>query len=356
MEMDAAVLIGLERYDEAEDTLRAALRRAQASGDQEAAGRALEALGVVATRRGNDDQALDFLSQAVTAGDHPDPVERWELYYELARLTSAAGNPTAAAQILEGCLQRVRRDQPDALDAIARYSYLISFAYSDAGNYAAATTVLARVLREGGDEIEVDLRWRVYYALGRLHNALGQYELALDYCRSYLELTEPQGRSYTVGDAHMHVGAVLLSLGETAEAAEHLREARACYGANLGPTDEGILRSEEARLALLEDRVEEAIQGAREAVELLASGAAVGELGLANLVLARGYAALGDQQRADTAYAAAIAVLRRQNGWRAELARAYREYAGFLRQCDRNEAALDAYATAAEIGEGLPDF
>lgn len=354
--MDAALLIGLERYDEAEDALRAALRRAQASGDREAAGRALEALGVVATRRGNDDQALDFLTQAVAAGDDPDPVQRWELYYELARLMSAAGNPTGAAGILERCLERVRREHSDALDAIARYSYLLSFAHSDAGDYAAATAVLARVLREGGDEIELDLRWRVYYALARLHNALGQYELALDYCRATLELTEPQGRSYTVGDAHMHVGAILLSLGETAEGAEHLREARACYGDNLGPTDAGILRSEEARLALLENRVDEAIEGAREAVELLASGAAVGELGLANLVLARSYAALGDQQRADTAYAAAIAVLRRQNGWRAELARAYREYAGFLRQCGRDEAALDAYATAAEIGEGLPDF
>jgi tetratricopeptide (TPR) repeat protein len=355
MEMDASLLIGLERYDEAEDALRASLRRAQAADDRAEVSRALEALGVVATRRGNDDQALDFFRQAVSAGGYPNPVERSELYYELARLTSAAGDPAAAAKLLQGCLERIRRDSPDALDAIARYSYVLSYAYTDAGDYAAAAAVLARVLREGGEEIGLDLRATVFYALGRLHNALGQYQLALQYCRSCLEIRARQGRSYIVGDTHMHVASVLLSLGETEEAAEHLAEARACYGSSLGPIDEGILFVEEARLALLEERAEDGVESARRAVELLASGAAVGELGLANQVLARGYATLGDQQRADAAYSAAIGLLRRQNGWRAELARAYREYAGFLRQCGRNEAALDAYATAADVGEGLPE-
>ena len=229
MEMDASLLIGLERYDEAEDALRASLRRAQAADDRAEVSRALEALGVVATRRGNDDQALDFFRQAVSAGGYPDPVERSELYYELARLTSAAGDPAAAAKLLQGCLERIRRDSPDALDAIARYSYVLSYAYTDAGDYAAAAAVLARVLREGGEEIGLDLRATVFYALGRLHNALGQYQLALQYCRSCLEIRIRQGRSYIVGDTHMHVASVLLSLGEIEEAAEHLVEARAWW-------------------------------------------------------------------------------------------------------------------------------
>ena len=39
--MDAEVLIGLERYDEAEEALREGLRRAEATGDSNAASRAI---------------------------------------------------------------------------------------------------------------------------------------------------------------------------------------------------------------------------------------------------------------------------------------------------------------------------
>src|SRR5579859_5439906 len=111
--MDAELLIGLERFDEAEELLRSELRRARAAGDASGASLALEGLGVVASRRGHEEQALELMRQAVEAADWPDPTQRHDLYYELARLMSGAGDASGAVQLLEACLARVRDEHAD---------------------------------------------------------------------------------------------------------------------------------------------------------------------------------------------------------------------------------------------------
>ena len=93
-----------------------------------------------------------------------------------------------------------------------------------------------------------------------------------------------------------------------------------------------------------------------------ATQSAPGELGDAYLVLARGYDELGLTDRAESAYAAAIDALRKQNGWHCELGRAYRWYGKFLRRAGRAEAAMEAFERAADLAPSnlavleLPDL
>ena len=62
---DASLLIGLGQYDEAECLLERALGDADAAQDDAAAGRALEGLGTIATRRGQELVALELFEQAI---------------------------------------------------------------------------------------------------------------------------------------------------------------------------------------------------------------------------------------------------------------------------------------------------
>ena len=351
--MDAELLIALERYDEADELLRAELRRAEAAGDADAASRALEALGVIASRRGREEVALDLLRRAVERGGEPDPSERHDLYFELARLMSGAGDAPGAVRLLADCLDRVRREHPDDVRWAARYSITLSYAHADGGDYAAAATLLADVMREGGEDIDLSMRATVYYALARLHNSTGQPQLAVDYAERALDLRRQTGEEWFEGNCHVQVANLLLTIGETDRAAEHLAEARRLYGPRVSTVDEGYLKVDEARLALQRGDAELATRTARDAIELLASAVVPGELGQANLVLARAYEELGEDDRADAAYSAAIGLFRRQNGWPFEHARAYRLYGKFLRRRGRTEAALEAFERAADLAPGI---
>jgi tetratricopeptide (TPR) repeat protein len=262
---------------------------------------------------------------------------------------AGAGDAGGAAELLESCLERVRRDHPDDVRAAARYAITLSYAQADSGNYPAAATLLAEVMREGGEDIDLPMRATVYYALARLHNSTGQLELALEYAHKALELRRRTGEEWYEGNCHVQVANLLLTAGRAAEAAGHLEHARQLYGANMSTVDEGYLKVDEARLALQRGHADAASEVARDAIELLSSGAVPGELGLANLVLARAYEELGEDDRADATYAAAIQLFRRQNGWPFEQSRAYRLYGKFLRRRGRTQAALEAFERAADL-------
>ena len=80
-----------------------------------------------------------------------------------------------------------------------------------------------------------------------------------------------------------------------------------------------------------------------------------GQLGDAYLVLARVYDELGDGERAEWAYTAAIDAIQRQTGWTRELAKAYRWYGKFLKRIGRAEAALEAFELAADLAPSNQD-
>ncbi len=353
--MDASILIGLERYDEAEELLRGALRRAENDGDAQAASRALEGLGVVASRRGREEHALDLLRKAVQAGSDPDPRERWDLYYELARITSLSGEADQAVSLLQWCIGRLQAsDDPDWAQ-IVRYSIALSFALSDAGDHAAAAVVLAELVGDRAEELDANLQSRIAYALGRLHHSTGHIEQSVADLTRAVELSLETGYEWGAANATLSLATALLTLERTQEAAVALADARRLFGDRLSNVDEGFVKVDEARLALQQGDPESAIGTAREAIELLASGSVPGELGMANLVLAKAYDQIGEGERAEAAYATSIDLFERQRGWRMELGRAYREYGKFLRRRGRTEAALEALERAADLAPSTRD-
>lgn len=347
--MDAELLIALERYDEAEEVLGAALRTAQATGDADAASQALEALGQIAIRRGREQHALELLQESLEAAGAPAPADRVNLYFELARLLASTGDADAAVGLLEPLLDELRTEHPDDLASIARYSVTLSMAQADAGHYVAAGQLLAGVLRDGGEDLDRPIAARVNYALSRLNNTTGHYELAATYARRALQLNEETGDQWAQALCHLGLAHILLTIGDTEDAAGHLAAARALYGDRLGTVDEGYLKVDEARLALQRGDSELAVTVARDSVALLSNAAIPGELGIAQLALARALDELGDDRGAEQAYTAAIDLFRRRPGWHRERSRAHRWYGKFLRRHGRDEAALREFELAADL-------
>jgi len=353
--LDATMMIRLEQYDEAEELLRGVLREAQVDADAERLSEAYEGLGIIAARRGRQEHALGLLEKAFEQGVAPHPAQRPDLFIELAGLYVAGGDSARAIALLTECTQRLREMPGYDQAKLVRYTLLLSQAYSDAGDYGAASSVLAEALKDGAEEIDLLSRARAYYTLSRLYATTGQTTQGVVYADRALAIYELMEDNEALSDAHLLYAQNLLDAGDTERAATHLSAARALLGARPSPLDVGFVVVEEARLALQRGRRDEAAAKAREAVELLGNQASPGELGDAYLVLARVYDELEDTERAEWAYTAAIDAIRRQNGWTRELAKAYRWYGKFLKRMGRAEAALEAFELAADLAPSNQD-
>jgi tetratricopeptide (TPR) repeat protein len=344
---DAALLIGLSQFAEAERVLARVLTEADDRGDDAAAGRALEGLGTIATRQGQELVALGLFEQAIERSGRPDPAERESLYTNAARLRSMSGDAEGAVELLEECVRRVREPADHDSAVAAHFAITLSYAYSDAGEYGKAGTVLAGVLQGGGEDLDLRVRQRLYYALTRLNINTGRTDLAVDYARKMVELTESAGLEDIMFEALHQCAHALLDAHDPELAGTYLERAERH---TQGPVDEGFLRVEQARRALQLGEYEGALELARQAIELLGDRSVPGELGRAYLVQARVYDATGDHSRADTAYLMAIDALEHQTGWPTELAKAYRRYGKFLRQQGRTDAAMRMLELAGDAG------
>jgi tetratricopeptide (TPR) repeat protein len=344
---EAALMIGLLEYDRAEELLLSAVADADRSHDDQAASLALEALGTVATRRGKEADARDLLERAVERGRSPDPAERLQLYWELARIHSGLGDAHSAIALLEDVLERLG---PDADAAVrAQFTVALSYATCDAGDYGRASSVLAELVRAGAEDIDLSLRARIGYALARLCAMQGNIRQSLDYSSQSVEVAREAGDEYFLGTALLLQAHLLLDEMETEHARTVLAEARRLFGDRPSAVDLGFVLVEEARCELQSGDADAAETAARDAIELLGDHSVPGQLGDAYLVLARIYDERGDNDRADRAYTSAIASLRRQNGWHYQLAKAYRWYGKFLRRTGRSQAAIELLELAADI-------
>jgi tetratricopeptide (TPR) repeat protein len=353
--LDAMMMIRLEQYEQAEELLRGVLREAEVDADAERMSECYEGLGLIAARRGRDSHALELFQQALDVGEPPHPAQRPDLYIELARLYISAGDSARAIAVMNECAQRLRAQPARDLAKLVRYTLLLSQAYTDAGDYGSAGSVLADALRDGAEEVDLHSRARAYYSLSRLYASTGQIGQAIAYADRALAIYELMDDNAALSDAHLLYAQNLLDAGETERAGTHLAAARGLLGARPSSLDLGFVVVEEARHALQMGDNELASSRAREGVELLGNGALPGQLGDAYLVLARVYDELGDAERAEWAYAAAIDAIREQNGWTRELAKAYRWYGKFLKRMGRAEAALEAFELAADLAPSNQD-
>jgi tetratricopeptide (TPR) repeat protein len=211
--------------------------------------------------------------------------------------------------------------------------------------------VLARVLQTGGEDLDLAVRRRLWYALTRLNMNIGRLEQAVDYSEKTLDASKQLGHESLVFDAYLQCAHVRLDANDTAKAAAYLEAARANAIEPVSAVDEGFLRLEEARLALQEGDYAEALDRAGSSLEILRDESSVpGKRGLAYLVIARVHEYEGDDDRANRFYLYAIDALKMQTGWPTYLAKAYRRYGKFLRRVGRPEDAIEMLELASETG------
>ena len=351
--LDAAMMIRRGELDDAEELLRGVLREAEVNGDAQRMSEAYEGLGAVADERGDLTEAIGLLEQARDAGSPPDPAERVELFGRLFQLYRRSGDVARALALLQDCLAQLRREPVLDATKVVRYAVWLSHAYTEAGDPARAADVLGSALADGGSQVDLRSRAAAQYELSRRLAAAGEVEHALRSADRALSLYELDEDNRALSEAHLAYAQRLLDLGD-AEAGRHLAAARNLLGAQPSPTDHGRILVEDARQALLLGDAATAAQQAAQAVRALREGDGA-HLGDAHLVLARVQDELGEVERADAAYAAAIEAIRTQDASGRDLARAYRWYGKFLKRIGRAEAALEAFELAADLAPSNQD-
>jgi tetratricopeptide (TPR) repeat protein/DNA-binding XRE family transcriptional regulator len=353
--LDAMVLGRMGRLEESEELLRGVLREAEVNGDGERMSEACEGLGLVAAERHDDRLARSLLEQALEVGTSPDPAQRVQLYGRLQEIYRRSGDVARALALLQDCIARLESDGPVDQAKLVRYSLWLSEAYAEAGAFARSAGALADALEDRDQAVDLASRAATQYAISRTHATAGALDQAIRFSDRALALYELADDNRALGEAHLTYAQRLLDQGDTDDAGTHLRAAREVFGPGAEPVERGRLLVEEARYALQAGHGDEAVRYATDAVAVLEGASASTRIGDAHLVLARVQDELGELERADAAYAAAIAALQRQADGAPALARAYRHYGKFLKRLGRAEAALEAFELAADLAPSNQD-
>ena len=177
-------------------------------------------------RQGDYDQALAFLKQAQTALDgafSPKPVERAQIWNDVAWIHFRRGNFAEAEQLLLDALDLVRAS--DAYDAIASiYNRLGGVAYNQgAWDQAAGYLRKSIAIRESiGDVVGLATSFN---NLGLLEVEMGEFDNALKNLTASYELKARLGQAEGIAMALNNVGWLRIQRGELREASQALYKA-----------------------------------------------------------------------------------------------------------------------------------
>ena len=147
--------------------------------------------------------------------------------------------------------------------------------------------------------------------------------------------------------AHLACAQMCNLDGRPEEAKHHLAEAGEILRQGADATDLGVLRAEQAKVAVLERRGHDAMRLAKEADALL--GDDVRYIGLKAHILALAHALNRDLDAAAPHFNLAIDELERRRQWR-EATEVARSWARILRAAGRDAEALDVMDRAAVLG------
>lgn len=177
-------------------------------------------------RQGDYDQALGFLEEAQSALDgapSPKPVERAQIWNDVAWIHFRRGNFAEAEQLLLEALDLVRAS--DAYDAIASiYNRLGGVAYNQ-GEWDQAAGYLRKsiAIRESiGDVVGLATSFN---NLGLLEVEMGEFDNALKNLTASYELKARLGQAEGIAMALNNVGWLRIQRGELREASQALYNA-----------------------------------------------------------------------------------------------------------------------------------
>lgn len=332
---------------QAERSLVEVRDEALTAGDRAGAGRAVIALGFAAARRGNHLDAVERLEESLDlyrVGPHLRP----DLYATLGQSYAALGAPDRAIKLFEQCLDELETEAPEDVNLRVRFSTLLSYALSDAGEHERANDVVRDVASTLRRDSDPHNRVRLYWAAARSSGIGGRAPEALEYIRRAIALLEVTDDTLQLARGHLLAASIEADEGNGDAAREHLELAASLFGTTSVRADIGMLRTVEAQLAAHEGDGELAVTKAREGLDALGDVHG-GEQGTAVLALARGLALLGDESGASDAFRRAVDLLA-VHGRRYEAAKAALAWGSFLRDRGHDEEAEPILNRAAELG------
>jgi transcriptional regulator with XRE-family HTH domain len=332
--------------------LQSLLEEAVTVGDTLAAARTRIMVGLAAARRGDNQEAIEFLEEAVRSG-HADAASRPDVHATLGRAYADAGQPRKAAELFRTGLDETTRGAPSDYTAQVRYATYLSFALTDLGELEQARNVVQEALQRGEHVTDPYTRVRLYWSLGRIAHEQARPRAALDHLRKALALLELTEDTLHLARAHLSAAGSAILTGELDAAERHLEVAEPLIGGRPEPGDLAVLRRMQADLAAAHGDGELAVTRGREAAD--AAGADYpNQRGLALAAVAAGLALLEDDAAGPT-YAEAVELLE-EHGTRRERSEVLRAYGHHLRSVGRTGEAFDVLDRAARVAATLaPD-
>jgi tetratricopeptide (TPR) repeat protein len=331
----------------AEQKLQEVLAEATAAGDRVSAGRAAIGLGLAAAHRGNHLDAVERLESALEY-DRVASHLRPDVYTVLAESYAALGAPERAARLLERCLSEVSESTPDDVTLIVRYATFLSYALTDDGDYDRASDVVRDALSRAGESVDGYTRVRLYWSLARVAAVEGRSGEALTQIRKAIALLEATDDTLTLARGYLLSAGIDSEEGRIEPTRKQLELAGRLLGPSAEPSDLGMLRIGQSRLASLEGDGARAVESARDALAILGDFHG-GEMGQACWALARGLALEGQTDAAIETYRRAVDLLtvhgRRHNAGMASL-----DWASLLQEQGRGDEAEPILRRAYDLG------
>ena len=320
-------------------TFRAVLAEAEEDGDVFSRLRAQVGLGLLLARRGDYQEAVRHLGAARRSGAFS-PLSRPDVYAELGRGYAALGSPHQAVSLFEECLSALTADAPGEQGLRLRFASYLSSALADAGRLKEARDVLLEVDSEDAAPID---RIRILWAAARVSSMAGDAAAALSAMQTAISLAEVSENTVDVARAHLHCSQILVLDGQHERARPHLERAERLLDREPDASDTGVLRTQQAFVAAAAGAADEALERAREAIDLLKEESAL--QGSAWYALGQALTLRREYDAAHEAYGTAINHLNGTGEWR-EAASVYRAWSNMLRAAGRDAEAFDVMEQA----------
>jgi tetratricopeptide (TPR) repeat protein len=260
----ATYLNRLGAYEDSRTIRELAVTSASAAGDREATASSQAGLGMVLTDLGEYEQARRHLNASLRfAEDNGNERGKASVLFHLGRLEMSGGNPTAAAEFLERCLEVARRTDDhealcwalcslgEALHALRKHDAAlthlheglfharhagdrsahaanlsnIAAIYEDRGDYVAAIAYCEQALVDLDDTPNMTITIEVYLRLAEIDLERGKAEVALRRLRQTMEIAQDAHNARAEARILELLGNAHVVMGDTANAAESWRRA-----------------------------------------------------------------------------------------------------------------------------------
>jgi tetratricopeptide (TPR) repeat protein len=229
--------------------------------------------------------------------------------------------------------------------AALRMSLLVANSYIDLGALPESNKELADALREAETLGDPELRARTLWSHSRLHTIEGRHDLAATFARRALATLEVAQDDLSIARAQHLLAYIELERGRADEALALIETALPIVERLGAATERATLRLEQARALVMVGDTDAAREIALDIAPVLL-GTTRGDAGRLFTTLGDIWAQLGDDDRADEMYDAAIEALSDHRN--PHLVRAYRQKAALLEQQGDHTGALELLKVAVD--------